>query len=139
MQAYRADGFPATIVRPSHTYDASLLPMHAHYTVVARMRKGKKVIVHGDGTSLWTMTHHRDFAKGFIGLMGNPSAVGEAYHITSDEILTWNQIFNIVGNAAGAIPDIVHIPSEMIAAFDAEWGRAYWATKPTAWFLIIQN
>lgn len=137
MQAYREDSFPATIVRPSHTYDATLLPMHSHYTVVARMRAGKKVIVHGDGTSLWTMTHHRDFAKGFIGLLGNPGAVGEAYHITSDEVLTWDQIFRFVGNAAGVEPKIVHIPSEMIAAFDPEWGASLLGDK--AHSMIFDN
>jgi nucleoside-diphosphate-sugar epimerase len=129
MAAYRHDGFPVTIVRPSHTYDATLLPMHGHYTVVDRMRAGKKVVVHGDGTSLWTLTHHRDFAKGFVGLLGNPHALGEAVQITSDEVLTWNQIFEIVANAAGAKANLVHIPSELIAAFDAEWGAGLLGDK----------
>jgi nucleoside-diphosphate-sugar epimerase len=88
------------------------------------MRAGKKVIVHGDGTSLWTLTHHRDFAKGFVGLLGNPHTLGEAIHITSDEVLAWNQIVEIVADAAGVRPQIVHIPSELIAAFDPEWGAA---------------
>jgi nucleoside-diphosphate-sugar epimerase len=86
------------------------------------MRTGKKVIVHGDGTSLWTLTHHRDFAKGFVGLLGNPHALGEAIHITSDEVLTWNQIVGIIADAAGVTAQIVHMPSERIAAFDERWG-----------------
>jgi nucleoside-diphosphate-sugar epimerase len=122
MQAYRQEGFPITIVRPSHTYDRTMLPMHGRYTVVDRMRKGKKVIVHGDGTSLWVLTHHRDFARGFVGLLGNSQAIGEAFHITSDALLTWNQIFEIVGRAAGSEARIVHVPSDLIAAFDSEWG-----------------
>jgi nucleoside-diphosphate-sugar epimerase len=121
-QAYRQDGFPVTIVRPSHTYDRTYLPLPGGYTVVDRLRKGKKVIVHGDGTSLWTLTHHRDFARGFVGLLGNNHAIGDVFHITSDEILTWNQIFDIVAQAAGAEAKIVHIPSDFIAAFDREWG-----------------
>jgi len=121
-QAYRQDGFPVTIVRPSHTYDRTYLPLHGRYTVVDRLRKGKNVIVHGDGTSLWTLTHHRDFARGFVGLLGNNHAIGDIFHITSDEILTWNQIFEIVAQAAGAEAKIVHIPSDFIAAFDREWG-----------------
>jgi nucleoside-diphosphate-sugar epimerase len=134
MAAYRQDGFPVTIVRPSHTYDATLLPMEGHYTIVQRMRAGKKVVVHGDGTSLWTLTHHRDFAKGLVGLLGNPHALGEAVHITSDEILTWNQIFDMVAHAAGATADIVHIPSQVIAAFDAEWGASLLGDKAHSMF-----
>ena len=115
MQAYREDKFPMTIVRPSHTYDKTLLPMEGGYTILDRMRKGKPVIVHGDGTSLWTLTHHKDFAKGFVGLFGLPAAIGQAVHITSDEWLSWNQIFEMVANAAGVKPHLVHIPSEWIA------------------------
>lgn len=126
---YREDGFPVTIVRPSHTYDARTLPFDGGYTVLHRMRAGKKVIVHGDGTSLWTLTHHRDFAKGFVGLLGNPHALGDAIHITSDEVLTWNQIFEIVADAAGVVPNIVHIPSERIAAYDAGWGAGLLGDK----------
>lgn len=137
IKAYREEGFPITIVRPSHTYDSTLLPMHGHYTIVNRMRTGKKVIVHGDGTSLWTLTHHRDFAKGFVGLLGNHHALGEIFHITSDEILTWNQIFEIVAKAAGAEARITHIPSELIAAFDPEWGAGLLGDK--AHSMIFEN
>jgi nucleoside-diphosphate-sugar epimerase len=122
MRAYREENFPVTIVRPSHTYDRASLPLAGRYTAIDRMRKGKKVIVHGDGTSLWTLTNHRDFAKGFIGLLGNSHAIGEAFHITSDEILTWNQIYEIVAHAAGTKADILHIPSDVIAAYDKDWG-----------------
>ena len=137
IQAYRQEGFPITIVRPSHTYDRTLLPTHGQYTVVDRMRKGKKVIIHGDGTSLWTLTHHRDFAKGFVGLLGNNHALGEVFHITSDEILTWNQIFEIVAQAAGSKAYMVHIPSDLIAAFDPEWGASLLGDK--AHSMIFDN
>jgi len=129
MQAYRQDGFPMTVVRPSHTYDKTLLPMDGGYTVVHRMRQGKKVIVHGDGTSLWTLTHHRDFAKAFVGLLGNSHALGETFHITSDELLTWNQIFQLVAQAAGVEPNIVHIPSDFLARFSADWGASLLGDK----------
>lgn len=129
MCAFREEGFPITLVRPSHTYDAGLLPMHGGYTVVERMRRGQPVIVHGDGTSLWTLTHHRDFARGFVGLLGNSRAIGEPIHITSDEVLTWNEIFVLVGQAAGAAPRLVHVPSEVIARFDADWGASLLGDK----------
>jgi nucleoside-diphosphate-sugar epimerase len=129
FRAYREGHFPVTIVRPSHTYDCTLLPMHNKYTLVDRMRKGKKIIVHGDGTSLWVLTHHRDFAKGFVGLLGNNKAIGEAFHITSDELLSWNQIYEIIAHAAGAEARIVHIPSEFIAVFDPEWGASLLGDK----------
>ncbi|NOY59271.1 MAG: SDR family oxidoreductase [Calditrichaeota bacterium] len=129
MQAFRERNFPVTIVRPSHTYDRTLLPFRGRYTVVDRMRRGEKVVVHGDGTSLWTLTHHKDFAAGFIGLLGNPAAIGEAFHITSDELLTWNQIFEIVAHAAGTKPKIVHVPSEHIAKFDPDWGASLLGDK----------
>lgn len=129
IKAYREENFPITIVRPSHTYDRTLFPMHGQYTILHRMRVGKKVIVHGDGASLWTLTHHRDFAKGFVGLLGLPQAIGETFHITSDEVLTWNQIFEIVAHAAGVQPRIVHIPSEFIAAFDPDWGASLLGDK----------
>jgi|SRR5579871_1299707 len=130
VRAYREEGFPTTIVRPSHTYDKTLLPMHGGYTVIDRMRRGKPAVVHGDGTSLWTMTHHRDFAKGFNGLLGNHRAIGEAFHITSDEALTWDQIHRIFADAAGAPPPtLVHVPSDTIAAYDTRWGDSLLGDK----------
>ncbi len=130
MRAYREEGFPVTVVRPSHTYDQTLLPFRGRYTVVDRMRKGKPILVPGDGTTLWVLTHHRDFAKAFVGLLGRPQTLGEAYHITSDEVLTWDQIYRIVGRAAGAEAlDLVHAPSEMIHAYDSDWGSALLGDK----------
>lgn len=120
--AYREDGFPATIVRPSHTYDRTRIPLTGGWTAVDRMRRGKEVIVHGDGTSLWTLTHHEDFARGFVPLLGQTRAVGDAFHITSDEALTWDYIAETLAAAAGARARIVHVPSDAIAAADPEWG-----------------
>ncbi|MAT98524.1 MAG: NAD-dependent dehydratase [Anaerolineaceae bacterium] len=137
MRAYREDGFPMTVVRPSHTYDQTLLPMRGRYTVVNRMRQGKKVVVHGDGTSLWTLTHHRDFAKGFVGLLGHPAAIGDVFHITSDELLSWNQIFQQVAAAAGAEAQLVHIPSDTLAQHDADWGSGLLGDK--AHSMIFDN
>lgn len=129
MHVFREENFPVTIVRPSHTYDAAKLPMYGRYTVIDRMRRGLPVIVHGDGTSLWVLTHHEDFARGFVGLLGNHRALGEAFHITSDEVLTWNQIFTWLGKAAGAEPHLVHVASETLATFDAEWGASLLGDK----------
>jgi nucleoside-diphosphate-sugar epimerase len=129
VRAYRDDGFPATIVRPSHTYDRANLPFEGSWTVVERMRQGKEVVVHGDGTSLWTLTHHVDFAKAFVGLLGHPQAIGDSFHITSDEVLTWNQIFELVAVAAGAQPRLVHVTSEAIFAADEGWGRSLLGDK----------
>jgi nucleoside-diphosphate-sugar epimerase len=129
VHAYRSEGFPATIVRPSHTYDPGLLPVHGGWTVIDRMRRGLPVVVHGDGTSLWTLTHHDDFARGFVGLLGRGEAVGDAFHITSDEALTWDRIHEILAAAAGARPDLVHVPSDTIAAFDADWGAGLLGDK----------
>lgn len=120
MQEYRNNGFPITIVRPSHTYDNCKIPLGVHgsngsWQVAKRMLEGKPVIIHGDGSSLWTLTHNTDFAKGFIGLMGNIHAIGEAIHITSDESLTWNQIYQIIADALGVELKAVHISSEFLS------------------------
>ncbi len=132
MAQYRRDGFPVTLVRPSHTYDKTLLPFdpyQAGYTVLHRMQQGKPVVVHGDGTSLWVLTHNEDFARGFMGLVGNPKAKGEAFHITSDEVLTWNQIYQYIAAAAGVEAKLVHVPSEVIARHHPEWGAALLGDK----------
>ena len=104
MLENRERGFPMTIVRPSHTYGPASLPtaVGGGATVVSRMRAGKKVIVHGDGESLWVMTHNTDFAKAFVGLLAHPKSIGHAFQITSDEVVTWNQIYQMVGRACGA-------------------------------------
>ncbi|MGG1519127.1 SDR family oxidoreductase [Paenibacillus oryzisoli] len=121
IKMYREEGFPITIVRPSHTYDERSIPLGVHgrkgsWQVAKRMLEGKPVIIHGDGTSLWTMTHNRDFAKGFIGLMGNAHAIGEAVQITSDETVTWNQIYAAIADALGVKLQAVHVASELLAA-----------------------
>ncbi|MBS1725692.1 MAG: SDR family oxidoreductase [Armatimonadetes bacterium] len=137
VEAYRKMKFPMTIVRPSHTYDQRLLPFDHGWTVVDRMRKGKPVVVHGDGTSLWVLTHHKDFAKGFVPLLGNSHAIGEAYHITSDELLNWNQIYDIVAAAAGTTAHKVHIASETLAAYDPNWGPGLLGDKANS--MIFDN
>ena len=134
-RAYREEKFPFTIVRPSHTYSEIYVPVHGNWTTIDRMLKGLPVIVHGDGTSLWTLTHSSDFAKGFVGLMGSSRAIGEAYHITSDEWLTWNQIHEILAAAAGAQPRLVHIPSDLIAAYDPIWGESLLGDKAHSFIL----
>ncbi len=126
---YREGGFPATIVRPSHTYDATKTVLSGGWTSLARMIAGKPVIVHGDGTSLWTVTHNTDFARGFVPLLGHPRTLGEAFHITSDDVLTWDQIAYALGAALRAAPRIVHVPSDAIAAADPEWGAGLLGDK----------
>ena len=120
-EIHHQDDFPITIVRPSLTYD-TVIPVAiggwTEYTIIDRIKKGKKIIVHGDGTSLWTITHARDFAKGFIGLLGNKKTIGDAYHITSDELLTWDQIYTYVANAVDAEPNIIHIASDFICSIE---------------------
>jgi nucleoside-diphosphate-sugar epimerase len=137
VRAYREEGFPATIVRPSHTYDQTSVPFDGGWTTVARMRQGKPVIVHGDGTSLWTLTHHLDFARGFVPLLGHPRTFGEAFHITSDDVLTWDQVARSLATAAGVEPRIVHVPSDAIAAADPEWGAGLLGDK--AHSMIFDN
>ncbi len=126
---YRERGFPATIVRPSHTYDATKTVLSGGWTSLARMLAGKPVIVHGDGTSLWTVTHNTDFARAFVPLLGHPRTLGEAFHITSDDVLTWDQIAYALGSALGVAPRLVHVPSEVIAAHDPEWGAGLLGDK----------
>jgi nucleoside-diphosphate-sugar epimerase len=137
VRAYREEKFPMTIVRPSHTYDRTKIPLHGGYTSIGRMRQGKKVIVHGDGTSLWVLTHHEDFAKAFVGLLGNSRAIGEAFHITSDEVLNWNQIYQIMAQAAGVEAQLVYVPSDLIAAFDPKWGAGLLGDKTQS--MIFDN
>jgi nucleoside-diphosphate-sugar epimerase len=120
--AYRDRGFPSTIVRPSHTYDRTLLPTMGGWTDIARMRAGKPVVVHGDGTSLWTITHNTDFAVAFTGLLGREEAIGDTFHITGDHAPTWNQIYRWLGEAAGVDAEIVHVPSDLIARVEPDLG-----------------
>jgi nucleoside-diphosphate-sugar epimerase len=137
---YRQAQFPITIVRPSLTYD-TVIPVPiggwTEYTIVNRIKQGKKIIVHGDGTSLFTITHADDFAKGFLGLLGHQQAIGESFHITSDEILTWNQIYQALAEAVGCEAKVVHIPSELLAIFKEELGGSLIGDKATS--VIFDN
>ena len=121
MQAYRDEGFPVTIVRPSLTYSETQVTLAVNswdksYTAIHRMRRGKKVIVPGDGTSLWVITHSSDFAKGLVGLLGHRQAIGNAFHITSDEVMCWDQFYRLTAEAAGTEAQLVHMPSDFLAA-----------------------
>ncbi len=125
MKEYRERGFPATIIRPSLTYGPSQIPLIGAswlhpWTVIDRMKRGRKVIVPGDGTSLWVLTWNADFARGLVGLLGNQKAIGEAFHITSDEVLSWDQIFIEAYQSVGVAPNVVHIPSDLIVAHDPD-------------------
>jgi len=121
MSLYRQKGFPITIVRPSLTYD-TVIPVPiggwTEYTIIDRIKKGKRIIIHGDGTSLWTITHAKDFAIGFLGLLGHQQAIGQSFHITSDELLTWNQIYEAVALTTGKKAEVVYIPSDYLGKFD---------------------
>ncbi len=127
--AYREQGFPVTIIRPSHTYDQTAVPFEGGWTVLGRMLAGRPVIVHGDGTSLWTLTHHEDFARAFVPLLAHPRTLGEAIHITSDDVLTWNQIAEALAAALGVTARLVHVPSDAIAAADPDWGAGLLGDK----------
>lgn len=124
--AYRKNNFPMTIVRPSHTYDERHIPLGVHgkkgfWQVIQRMLENKPVIVQGDGTSLWTLTHNTDFAEGFVGLLGNPKALGEAFHITSDESLTWNQIYQEIAKALHVPLKLYHVTSDFLSAVGKQY------------------
>jgi nucleoside-diphosphate-sugar epimerase len=142
MRAHAEEGFPATVVRPSHTYETNFpvaVGGGGTYTLAERMRKGLPVIVHGDGTSLWTLTHSEDFARGFLGLLGNGEALGQAFHITSDEVQTWEQIYRAIAEALGVEPNLLHVPSDFIARVvprlsgtlhgDKKWSAVFDNTK----------
>ncbi len=132
VRAFRERDFPMTIVRPSLTYDTHLPIAIGGWgcaTLIDRLRSGRAIIVHGDGTSLWTVTHAEDFAKAFLGLLGHPAAIGEAFHITSDEVLTWDRIYQSIADAVGVEPKIVHIPSDFIHRLDPEIGAGLLGDK----------
>jgi len=140
IAAYQESGFPSVIVRPSLTY-ASVFPVAIGgwkcYTIADRLLKGRPIIVHGDGSSLWTVTHAVDFAKGFVGLLGNPYTLGHAFHITSDEVLTWNQIYQTIADALGVEAHIIHIASDFIARANPAIGAGLLGDK--AWSVIFDN
>ncbi len=121
QRAYSEQGLPVTIVRPSHTYDDANPPLAGDWTVIDRIARGQEIPVHGDGTSLWTITHAEDFAVGLIGLLGNPRAIGETFHITGDDVHTWDQIYTTVAEALGVAPRLVHVPSELYPVVAPDW------------------
>jgi nucleoside-diphosphate-sugar epimerase len=146
LRAFREEEFPMTIVRPSLTYDRQLpiaLGGWGCYTLCDRLKKGRPIIIHGDGSSLWVVTHAEDFGRGFIGLFGNPAALGHAFHITSDEVLTWNQIYGTIAEAMGVEANVVHIPSDFIVKIapshagsligDKTWSAVFDNTKIKTW------
>ena len=140
LRAYRKEKFPVTIVRPSYTYN-HYFPVAVGgfgcYTLADRLKKGKPVIVHGDGTSLWVMTHAEDFGRGFLGLLGNQKAIGQAFHITSDEVLTWDQIYQAIAEALGAKANIVHVPSDFIVRVAPQLTGNLLGDK--AWSTVFDN
>jgi nucleoside-diphosphate-sugar epimerase len=121
LEAYRTEGFPVTVVRPSHTYDDASPPLPGTWTVVDRLARGAEMPVPGDGTSLWTITHADDFAPGLVGLLGNPRAIGDTFHITGADVATWDQIYGMVAGALGTEPRLVHVPSEMLPLVAPDW------------------
>ena len=140
MQAYREEGFPITIVRPSLTYEPNFpiaLGGWGCYTLAHRLLNGKPIIVHGDGTSLWVVTHAEDFGRGFIGLLGNDQAIGHAFHITSDEVLTWNQIYQTIADGLGVEAKIVHIASDFIAQVAPDLAGGLLGDK--SWSAVFDN
>ncbi|WP_030148352.1 NAD-dependent epimerase/dehydratase family protein [Mycetocola saprophilus] len=122
LAAFYERGFPLTIVRPSHTYDEASPPVPGGWAVFDRIANGETVVVHGDGTSLWTVTHAADLAVGLVGLIGNPRAIGESFHITSDDVYTWDQIYTLIAGALGTTAHLVHLPSAFFLAAAPEWG-----------------
>jgi nucleoside-diphosphate-sugar epimerase len=129
MDKFNKENFPVTICRPSHTYDKTKPALRTGYLPFHRMKNGKKIIIPGDGNTLWTLTHTEDFARGFIGLIGNPETIGEAYHITSDKTYTWNQIAEILASKSGYDLNPVHIPYDFIAQHDKDWGAELYGDK----------
>jgi nucleoside-diphosphate-sugar epimerase len=140
-RAWREEGFPATIVRPSLTYGDANMPIALGgwgcYTLADRLKKGRPIIVHGDGSSLWVVTHAEDFARGFCGLLGNRQAVGDVFHITSDEVLTWNQIYDTIADALGVKANVVHIPSDFIVRAAPELEGPLLGDK--TWSVVFDN
>lgn len=122
MNVFKNEGFPVTICRPSHTYDKTKTPFSGDYSFLDRVKRGKEIIIHDDGNSKWTLTSSKDFAKGFIGLLGNPKTIGEIYHITSDEVLTWNEIAETIARNLKVKLNPVYIPGKFIKKFSDDWG-----------------
>ena len=144
MEKFRTEGYPVTIIRPSHTYDDRRVPLAIHgkkgsWQVLRRILDGKPVILHGDGTSQWTLTHNTDFAKGFCGLMGNPHALGNAFQITSDETLTWRQIYQIIGGVLGVEPKMYFVPSDFLDAVAPDYDLEGELLGDKSWNVLFDN
>lgn len=140
MRAYREENFPMTVVRPSLTYDRQFpiaIGGWGCYTLADRLKRGRPIIVHGDGASLWVVTHAEDFGRGFIGLLGNEQAIGHAFHITTDEVLTWNQLYQTIADGLGVEPNIVHIASDFIAHVAPQMRGGLLGDK--AWSVVFDN
>ena len=135
--AWRDRGFPVTIVRPSHTYDPTLIPLDGGWTIIDRMRRGRPTVIHGDGTSFWTLTHQEDFARAFVGLLGNPQVVGDNVHITSDESLTWDAIAQCLARAVGGAAGIVHVASAQLVREIPAWAGPIIGDK--SYSLVFDN
>ena len=139
LHAHQLADFPVTIVRPAHAYDQAAPPLPGGWTVVDRLARGDEVVVHGDGTSLWTVTHARDFAAGLTGLLGNEQSIGETFHITSNFVYSWNEIYAMIAAGFGVEPRLVHLPSELLPVAAPDWNLATWFLGDYQWSLIFDN
>lgn len=139
LESYTSKEFPVTIVRPSHTYDDANPPLPGGWAAVDRLARGEQLVVHGDGTSLWTLTHSEDFAVGLVGLLGNPRAIGETFHITGDDVYTWDQIYGIVANALGVEAKLTHLPSELFPVIAPDWFWSYEALWDIGHSAVFDN
>jgi len=139
LAAFAAEGFPVTIVRPSHTYDDAKPPLPGDWTIVDRIARGAEIAVPGDGTSLWTVTHAEDFAVGLTGLLGNSGAIGEAFHITSDFVYSWNEIYEIVASALGVRARLVHVPTDLLALAAPDWRWTELIAGDLQYSVILDN
>ncbi len=138
-EAYSSESFPVTIVRPSHTYDEVQPPVPGDWTVIDRLARGDEIVVPGDGTSLWTLTHALDFAQGLLGLFANSAALGEAFHITSDDVYTWDEIYELLASALGVGPRIVHVPSEFFPLAAPDWGWTNGVLGDLRYSVLLDN
>ncbi|MGA3221473.1 MAG: NAD-dependent epimerase/dehydratase family protein [Acidimicrobiales bacterium] len=138
-EAYILESFPVTIVRPSHTYDEVRPPLPGDWTVVDRLSRGAEVVVPGDGTSLWTLTHASDFAQGLLGLFANPNTFGEAFHITSDDVYCWNEIYDLIAAALGVEARLVHVPSEFLPLAAPDWSGSEQVLADLRYSVLLDN
>jgi nucleoside-diphosphate-sugar epimerase len=139
MEVYAAEAFPATIVRPSHTYDEVQPPLPGDWTVIDRLARGDEIVVPGDGTSLWTVTHSSDFAQGLLGLFANPASFGEAFHITSDDVYSWDEIYTLFASALDVQPRLLHLPSEFFELAAPDWGWTNGILADLRYSVLLDN